>query len=93
MVKNRPTYSDDFKLKIVEEYQNGMKAPDISNKYSIGESTVYKWLSEFKKSKSFKAADNRSAKENEILNLRKKVKKLQMENDILKQLALLLKKK
>ena len=39
---------------------------------------------------SFKEKDNRSEEEQELIQLRKKVKQLEMENDILKQAALIL---
>lgn len=38
----------------------------------------------------FKEKDNRSEEEQELIQLRKKVKQLEMENDILKQAALIL---
>lgn len=39
---------------------------------------------------SFKEKDNRSEEEQELIQLRKKVKQLEIENDILKQAALIL---
>ena len=42
---------------------------------------------------SFKAVDNRSEIENELLILRKENKQLKMENDILKQAAVIIGKK
>lgn len=42
---------------------------------------------------SFKEKDNRSEEENELIQLRKKIKQLEMENDILKQAALILGRK
>ena len=44
-------------------------------------------------SKSFDIDDNRTEEEKELIKLRKKVRQLEMENDILKQAALLLGKK
>ncbi|KGR79679.1 transposase, partial [Ureibacillus massiliensis 4400831 = CIP 108448 = CCUG 49529] len=41
----------------------------------------------------FKAEDNRSDEENELLELRKEVQRLRMENDILKQAALIMGRK
>lgn len=42
---------------------------------------------------SFDINDNRTEEEKELIALRKKVKELEMENDILKQAALILGKK
>jgi transposase len=45
------------------------------------------------KTGSFKAKDNRSEEENELLALKKHIKQLEMENDILKQAALIMGRK
>ena len=42
---------------------------------------------------SFKTKDNRSTEDNELLALRKENKRLLMENDILKQAALIMARK
>ena len=44
-------------------------------------------------SNSFDIDDNRTEEEKELIRLRKRLKQLEMENDILKQAALLLGKK
>lgn len=48
---------------------------------------------EFNTSGSFKAKDNRSEEERRILQLEKENKQLRMENDILKQAALIMGRK
>lgn len=93
MTRKRKLYSDEFKLNVVMEYKDGLSAPLLSKKYDLGESTVYKWINEYSKTRSFKTSDNMSDKDKELKKLRKKVKKLEMEVDILKQIALLQKKK
>ena len=47
----------------------------------------------YNNTRSFNAEDNRSDEEKELIELRKKVNQLEMENDILKQAALLLGKR
>ena len=47
----------------------------------------------YNNTRSFNAEDNRSEEEKELIELRKKLKQLEMENDILKQAALLLGKR
>ena len=51
------------------------------------------WIREYEDSGSFKAADNRSDEENELIRLRKENQQLKMENDILKQAALIMGRK
>ena len=70
----RRTYTDEFKNQLVQLYLNGKRKCDIVREYDISSSLL----------------DNRSEEEQELIQLRKKVKQLEMENDILKQAALIL---
>lgn len=47
----------------------------------------------YNNTKSFNVEDNRTEEEKRVIELEKRVKQLEMENDILKQAALLLGKK
>lgn len=86
-------YTEEFKKQIVSLYQNGKASANIAAEYDIGKSTVAKWVKDFNNSGSFKAKDNRTDKENELLQLQKQNKQLLMENDILKQAALIMARK
>lgn len=86
-------YTEEFKKQIVSLYHNGKSAASISAEYDIGKSTVSKWVKDFNNSGSFKAKDNRTDEKNELLLLRKQNKQLLMENDILKQAALIMARK
>lgn len=86
-------YTDEFKKQIVSLYQSGKSAASIASEYNIGKSTVAKWVKDYNNSGSFKAKDNRTDEENELLLLRKQNKQLLMENDILKQAALIMARK
>lgn len=90
MKKERRTYSHEFKLKLVNIYKNGKSRTDIVKDYNIPTSALDRWIKNYKESGSFKAEGNRSAEENELIQLRKEVKYLRLENDILKQTALIL---
>ena len=59
----------------------------------MSEQQIYQWIGEFESSESFKVADNRSDEENELIRLRKENQQLKMENDILKQAALIMGRK
>ena len=65
----------------------------IAKEYGIAKSSVTKWVRDFNNSGSFRAKDNRTAEENELIELRKRVKELEMEADILKQAALIMARK
>ncbi|MGM0509359.1 MAG: hypothetical protein ACQERZ_09435 [Fusobacteriota bacterium] len=59
----------------------------------MSRSTLNAWVNNYNDTGSFKAKDNRTAQEKEILKLKKDLKHAKMENDILKQAALILGKK
>lgn len=87
------SYNDDFKKQIVRLYKNGKQVTNLVNEYKISRPTVYKWIKEFDNSGSFKASDNRSEPEKELSRLQKENQELKMENDILKQAALIMGRK
>ena len=91
-VKTR-NYTDEFKGQIVLLVKNGKSSKTGAEEYGIGKSTVTKWVRDFNNSGSFKAKDNRTPEENELIELRKRVKELEMEADILKQAALIMARK
>ncbi|WP_424526183.1 transposase [Spiroplasma endosymbiont of Glossina fuscipes fuscipes] len=66
MAKNH--YTDEFKQQIVGLYKSGKTSGRLSNDYQIGKSTVWKWVHEFNNSGSFKAKDNRTPEENELID-------------------------
>ena len=83
-------YTDDFKRKISELRTSGKSVSELSREYGVSKSTVSNWSKQYKTSGSFKASDNLSNEEKELRLLRKENKQLRMENDILKQAALIL---
>ena len=90
MAKKQPTYTKDFKVKIVELRSSGKSVNEISASYGISKTTIRNWESQYKNSGSFKASDNLSEDAKELRELRKENRKLRMEVDILKQAALIL---
>lgn len=85
----RRTYTYEFKHQIVQLYMNGKRKCDITREYEIAPSLLDKWIKQSNTSGSFKEKDNRTSEENEIITLRKQLKQLKAENDILKQAALI----
>ena len=86
----RRTYTDEFKNQLVQLYLNGKRKCDIIREYDITPSLLDKWIKQSNTTGSFKEKDNRSEEELELIELRKRIKQLEMENDILKQEALIL---
>lgn len=91
--KPRRTFTPEFKAQLVALHQNGKRKCDIIREYDISGSLLDKWIKQSQTTGSFKEKDNRTAEEQELLTLRKRIKQLEMENDILKQAALILGRK
>ena len=79
----RRTYTDEFKTQLVQLYFNGKRKCDIVREYDLSPSVLDKWIKQSTSTGSFKEKDNRTDEENELIQLRKKIKQLEMENDIL----------
>lgn len=93
MSKKRRTFTTDFKKQVVALYENGKSRQDIVSEYELTASALDRWITQFQQSGSFKEKDNRSPEEQEVMELRKRNKQLEMEVDILKQAALIMGRK
>jgi transposase len=93
MSKKRRTFTTDFKKQLVALYENGKSRQDIVSEYELTSSALDRWILQFQQSGSFKEKDNRSPEEQELIELRKRNKQLEMEVDILKQAALIMGRK
>ena len=89
----RRNFTDEFKQQMVQLYNNGKPRSEIIREYDLTPSALGKWIAYYNETGSFKEQDNRSDEENRLIELEKEVRQLRMENDILKQAALLLGKK
>ena len=89
MTKKRPrrTFTEEFKAQMVQLYKSSKRKCDIVREYDLAYSTLDKWIKQFDNSGSFKENDNLTPEQKELIELRKKNKQLEMENDILKQAA------
>ena len=91
--RTRTTYTDEFKQQMVQLYLNGKRKCDIIREYGLTASAFEKWVKRFQATGSFHEKDNRTVEETELIQLRKENKRLLMENDVLKQAALILGRK
>lgn len=88
--KRKPrSYTDEFKQQLVHLYHNGKRKCDICREYDMASSLLDKWLKQADTSGSFHEKDNRTAEQEELIELHKRLKQLKMENDILKQAVLI----
>ena len=89
----RRTFTTEFKKQMVQLYENGKSRAAIVAEYDLTLSALDRWIKQAQTSGSFKEKDNRSTEENELIDLRKELQRLKMENDILKQAALIMGRK
>lgn len=89
----RREFTEEFKLQMVKLYNNGKPIAEIVREYDLTRSAFTRWISQYNNSGSFKACDNRTEEEKELIKLRKEIQQLKMENDILKQAALIMGRK
>jgi transposase len=85
--RERRIFTDEFKHQMVQLYASGKPRKDIIRKYSLTPSASDMWV------KQSQTKDNLTPEEKELAKLRKDNKQLLMENDILKQAALILGRK
>ncbi len=91
--RERRTFSEEFKNQMVQLYPNGKPRKDIFREYDLTPSSLDKWIGQNKTTGSFKEKGNQTPEELELNKLGKENKQLLMENDILKQAALILGRK
>lgn len=89
MSRKRRAFSTEFKKQAVDLYENGKSRKDIVREYELTASALDRWIKQYQLSGSFTEQGNRSQEEQELIDLRKRNKQLEMEVDILKQAALI----
>ena len=91
--RERRTFTKEFKEQIVQLHLSGKPRSEIIKEYELTPSTFDKWVNQHKTSGSFEEKDNRTPEQEELIRLRKENQRLMMENDILKQAALIMGRK
>lgn len=91
--RERRTFTQEFKEQIVQLHLSGKPRSEIIKEYELTPSAFDKWVRQHKTSGSFEEKDNRTPEQEEIIRLRKENQRLMMENDILKQAALIMGRK
>jgi len=83
-------YNDDFKKMIVDLYNSGSSAKDLSGEYGVSEVTIYAWIKKFS---PIKTEDGSTVTADEIAKMKKQMLRLQEENEILKKAMAIFAKK
>ncbi len=87
---NKRRFTSEFKKQMVDLYKAGKPGGEIIREYDLNASSFYKWVKQYENSGSFNHKDNLTEEQKELIELRKRNKQLEMENDILKQAALII---
>ena len=74
-------YDDEFKQNAVKKILDGQSVASVSRELGVAESLLHKW----KRAK----IDSSSNLEKEVLELKKKLREVEMERDIIKKAALI----
>ena len=91
--RERRSFTKEFKEQIVQLHASGKPRAEIIKQYDLTPSAFDKWVHQQRTSGSFAEKDNRTPEQEELLRLRKENQQLAMENDILKQAALIMGRK
>ena len=67
----RRTFTEEFKKQMVDLYNTGKSRTEIAREYELTPSALDRWISRINRTGSTKEKDNRSAEENELIELRK----------------------
>ena len=83
MAKNQKSYTQEFKQQIVELHNKAGKGiTELSNEYGVPKGTISTWIKNFS---PVQISDTETVSLKEFKALQKKMKELEIENEILKK--------
>ena len=74
-------YDDDYKRDAVKKIHDGQSVASVSRELGVSESVLHKWRKE--------AVATASDSEREVIELKRRLREVEMERDILKKAALI----
>lgn len=89
MARERRKFSREFKVKVVQAYESGVSAVELSRQFELHPNVIYGWSREYRKDpeKAF-AMDSPATNESQdqrIADLERLIGRLSLENDFLKK--------
>ena len=88
--RKRRIFTEQFKKQMVDLVLSGKPQGEIIREYDLTPSSLPYWVKQYSESGSFKESDNLTDEQTELIELKKRNRQLEMENDILKQAALIM---
>lgn len=74
-------YDDEFKREAIKKIHDGQSVASVARELGVAESLLHNWKRQ--------AVESSSDTEREVITLRKKLREVEMERDILKKAALI----
>jgi transposase len=84
MPKTRPPYPDEFRREAVELVRSGRSIRDVAEGLGVSQQTLRNWAKQVAVDRRERDDGLTSAEREELRELRKRVKRLEQERDILK---------
>lgn len=91
MPKDRRKFSREFKIRVVEAYDSGVSAVELSRQFEIHPNVVYAWSREYRRdpAKAFGSGEDQKdpsrVDEQRIADLERMIGRLALENEFLKK--------
>jgi len=79
--KKRRRYDAEFKSNLLKMNEDGRSVPSLASSFGVSEQVIYRWRSDAKKANNIAGSKDLE----EVKRLRKQVKELETERDILKK--------
>ena len=79
-INRRRSFSEDFKLRLVELYESGQRTVlELVGEYDLSETTIYNWIYKYSEynSKSIQVVEMKDSQQSKIKELERKVKELE----------------
>ena len=84
MPKSKPAYPEQFRREALELVRGGRSIPDVAQSLGVSQQTLRNWRRQAERDRGERVDGLSSAEREELRELRKRVKRLEQERDILK---------
>lgn len=85
MPKTRPPYPEQFRREAVGLLRSGRSVPDVAESLGVSQQTLRNWSKQEQADRGERHDTLTSAERDELRELRKRVRRLEQERDILKR--------